>query len=178
MYWVLAAIVVFITLAVPRLRPIGIAGCVILGLMLLWGVVQRWQSPDTSAPTVERGRPTTPAATLQAMDIEAIDASNLKLSGSGAPYVLAGTIANRAREQRLKSVTILATRRDCYEGALDPSGCVILWQDRHWVDVTVPPGEQRDFSVSIWSRGAAPRPRGDIRDEFQLVAATGETLPR
>ena len=45
----------------------------------------------------------------------------------------------------LRSVTIRVTRRDCYEGALDPSGCAMLWQDEHWIPVAVPAGQSRDF---------------------------------
>jgi hypothetical protein len=40
-YWILATIFIVIALVVPRLRPIGVVGCVILGAMLSWGVVQR-----------------------------------------------------------------------------------------------------------------------------------------
>lgn len=175
MYWVLAAVVVLITLLIPRLRPLSIAGGVILGVLLAWGVVQRWRAPSDEGETMERGRPTTPGLTLSALDLARVIPSNLKLSGSGAPYVFSGTIANESADEWIRSVTILVTRRDCYDGALDPTGCVLMWQDRHWIDVTVPPTEQRDFSVSIWSRGAAPRPRGQLRDEFELVAAAGET---
>jgi hypothetical protein len=69
---------------------------------------------------------------------------------------------------------VLVTRRDCYEGALDPSGCVVLWQDRHWLSLSVPPEQTRDFSTSVWMRGAAPRSRGTLKDSFEIVAASGE----
>jgi hypothetical protein len=69
---------------------------------------------------------------------------------------------------------MLVIRRDCYEGALDPSGCVVLWQDRHWVSLSVPPEQTRDFATSVWMRGAAPRARGTLKDSFEVVAASGE----
>jgi hypothetical protein len=38
----------------------------------------------------------------------------------------------------------------------------------------VPPRQSREFAGSIWMRGSAPRPRGEIQDSFELVAAVGE----
>ena len=49
---------------------------------------------------------------------------SLRMSGGGAPFELRGRIANNTTDTTLRSVTIRVTRRDCYEGALDPSGCV------------------------------------------------------
>jgi hypothetical protein len=174
-YWILAAIFLIVALAVPRLRPIGVVGSVILGALLAWGVVQRLRS---GSPELERGQPVSPAAQLQAVPIDLIDAQELRLSGAGAPFELRGRIVNRATDAQLKSVTIQLTRRDCYEGALGPDGCVVLWQDRHWIPISVPPSEVRDFAVSIWARGAAARPRGTVEDSFELQAAQGEKVER
>jgi hypothetical protein len=174
-YWILAAILVIVALAIPRLRPAGVVGSVILGALLAWGVTQRLRG---GSPELERGRPASPAAQLQAVPIDLIDAQELRLTGGGAPFELRGRIVNRATDAQLKSVTIQLTRRDCYEGALAPGGCVVLWQDRHWIPVSVPPGEARDFAVSIWARGAAARPRGTVQDSFEVQAAQGEGVER
>ena len=170
-YWILAAIVVLITLSVPRLRPAGIVGCVILGLMLVWGVVQRLRGMD--ATSEERGRPVSPAINLQTVPIEKISVADLMLSGGGAPFQLRGRVTNNS-DLALRSVTVQIVRKDCYEGALDPSGCVTVWQDQHWTGVAVPPHEARDFEEAIWARGTAPRPRGTVRDEFKVLSATGQ----
>jgi hypothetical protein len=177
-YWILATLFILIALAVPRLRPIGVAGCIILAALLTWGVVQRLRSSDNDErPQVqERGRPTSPATSLQAVPLEQIVVDDLKLTGGGAPFQLRGRVENNSAAL-LKTVTILVTRRDCYEGALDPSGCTVLWQDRHWLSITIPPGQAREFSSSIWMRGAANRGRGTARDSFEVVAATGGTAP-
>ena len=96
------------------------------------------------------------------------------MSGSGAPFELRGRIANSTTDVMLRSVTIRVTPRDCYEGAVDPSGCVKLWQDDHWIAIAVPARQARDFVDSIWMHGNAPRARGTVQDTFELIAATGE----
>jgi hypothetical protein len=177
-YWILATIFIVIALAVPRYRPVGVIGCVLLGAMLTWGVVQRLRAPpDDDQPQVQqRGRPTSPAAAVQVIALDQVRVENAKLSGSGAPFELRGHIENKS-DALLKSITLLVTRRDCFEGALDPTGCAVLWQDRHWISIAIPPGESRDFSNAVWMRGAAPRERGVVKDTFEVVAASGEIPP-
>ncbi len=179
MYWILATIFIVIALALPRYRPVGIVGCVLLGSMLTWGVIQRLRAPpdDVQPQVQQRGRPTSPAAALQIIAPNEVQMDNVKMSGGGAPFELRGRIENRS-DALLKSVTLLVTRRDCFEGALDPSGCTVLWQDKHWISIAIPPGEARDFSSSVWMRGAAPGARGTIKDSFEVVAASGELPPR
>lgn len=173
-YWILATIFILIALAVPRLRPIGIVGCVLLGAMLLWGVVERLRGGNQDEPVAHhRGRSTSPAMVQQPIAPDELVVDNLELTGSGAPFELRGRIQNKSGMQ-LRSVTVLVTRRDCYEGALDPSGCVVMWQDRHWMPLSVPSQQSREFSSSVWMRGAAPRPRGTLKDSFEVVAASGE----
>ncbi|GFE87865.1 hypothetical protein [Steroidobacter agaridevorans] len=178
MYWILATIFIVIALAVPRYRPVGIVGCVLLGAMLTWAVVQRLRVPaDDDGPQVQqRGRPTSPAAVLQIIMPDQVRVDDLTMSGGGAPFELRGRIENKS-EALLKSITLLVTRRDCYEGALDPTGCAVVWQDKHWISIVVPPGESRDFSSQVWMRGAAPRVRGTLKDSFEIVAASGEIPP-
>ncbi len=174
MYWILATIFILIAFAVPRLRPIGIIGCVLLGAMLLWGVIERLRGGNPDEPVVQqRGRPTSPATVLQPIALDEVVVDNLELTGGGAPFELRGRIENKS-EVLLRSVTVLVTRRECFEGALDPSGCVVQWQDRHWVPLSVPPEQTRDFAISVWMRGAAPRARGTLKDSFEVVAAAGE----
>lgn len=178
MYWILATIFIVIALAVPRYRPVGIVGCVLLGAMLTWGMVQRLRAPaDEDQPRVQqRGRPTSPAAAFQIIAPEQVLVTDLNMSGGGAPFELRGRIENKSNAQ-LRSITLLVTRRDCFEGALDPTGCAVLWQDKHWISIVIPPGEARDFSSQIWMRGAAPRVRGTLNDTFEVLTASGENSP-
>jgi hypothetical protein len=171
MYWILAAICLLMALAVPKLRRAGIVGCVILAALLAWAMMQRLQDPQSVA-LQERGRPTTPAVPSQPLPVEALELK-ARLSGGGAPFKLAGTIINRSTNMILQSLALEITRRDCYAGALDPSGCIVLWRNRHWLQVTVPPQQQREFGVSIWARGDAPQATGTTQDEFTIVAANG-----
>lgn len=179
MYWILATIFIVIALALPRYRPIGIAGCVLLGAMLTWAMVQRLRAPaDDDQPRVqERGRPTSPGAAFQIIAPDQVLVADVQMTGGGAPFELRGRIENKSDAQ-LRSITLLVTRRDCFEGALDPTGCAVLWQEKHWISIVIPPGEARDFSSQVWMRGAAPRVRGTLKDSFEVVAASGELPPR
>lgn len=171
-YWVLAAVFLIIALAVPRLRPLAIVGGAVLGLMLGWGMLQRWRGQEP-ADLPARGSPSSPALIVKPFPAARLEATNLRLLG-GAPFELRGHIANRSADMRLKSFTVSIVRRDCYEGALDPSGCVVLWQGQQWVELALAPGEDREFSNSFWTRGEVPRVRGTIQDEIRIVAAEGE----
>ena len=173
MYWILAAICLLLLLLVPRLRPAAIAGLVILGALLLWGVVERVLGTD-SANAPERGRPSTPAAVTQNFPVEDIELNQVELTGAGAPFRLTGRVTNRSAQMRLKSFMLDITRHVCFEGALDPSGCVVRWHSRQWVEISVPPQETRDFATSVWERGDVTRLQGKGRDEFELIAASGE----
>ncbi len=173
-YWVLATILLIIALTVPRLRPVAIAGGVVLGLMLGWGMLQRLRSHDP-VELPARGSPTSPAAVIHPFPAEQLKAADLRLTG-GAPFELQGRIANETADMRLKSFTVAIVRRDCYQGALDPSGCVVLWQGQQWVELSMAPGEAREFSSSFWTRGEVPRVRGTIQDEIRIVAAEGEPV--
>jgi hypothetical protein len=173
MYWILAAIFLLLMFAVPKLRPVAVVGCVILGGLLLWGVIERLRGTDP-ASLPERGRPTTPAAVTRTFPLEDLQLSDLKLEGGGAPFKFTGRVMNQSAEMRLKSMMLDITRRDCYEGALDPSGCVVIWRGRHWIELAVPPQQARDFASSIWARGDASRVVGTTRDDFKIVTASGE----
>jgi hypothetical protein len=174
-YWILATVFIIIALTHPRLRPLGVVGCVVLGAMLTWGVVQRLrEDPARTTAAQQRGKPASPAAALHSVPLTMVSAENLHLTGGGAPYELRGRIVNKTTDSTLRSVTIRLIRRDCYEGALDPSGCAKLWQDDRWIAISVPANDSRDFVEAIWVRGDAPRPRGTLQDRFELIAATAE----
>lgn len=172
MYWILAAFCLLLALAVPRLRLAGIVGCVLLGSMLGWGMIQRWRAP--APPLSARGVPVSPGIVLGAFPLESVSATELQLSGGGAPFQFSGRVANRSADLLLKSVTVRMTRRDCFAAALDPSGCDLLWQTQQWIALAVPPQQDRQFAISFWAHGSAQRARGTLADSFKVVAATGE----
>ncbi|HJY36607.1 MAG TPA: hypothetical protein VJ299_04030 [Steroidobacteraceae bacterium] len=179
MYWILATICILVALTNPRLRPLGVVGGVVLCAMLGYAMVQRLRGEDAAQTQAaqERGRPSSPAAAQRSIPLTLITAEGLRLSGGGAPFELRGRVVNSTTDTTLKTVTIRVTRRDCYEGAVDPSGCVKLWQDDHWIAIVVPARQTRDFVDSIWMHGNAPRARGTLQDTFELIGATGESTP-
>lgn len=174
-YWILAALCLLIALTVPRLRIPAIAGCAILSLMLAWGMIQRWRAPEssTSVSGPVRGSPMSPAVVLGAFPLESVKASGLKLTGGGAPFQLRGRVANESTAAELRSITVQVIRRDCYAGALDPSGCEPFMENQQWIALAVPPQQEREFAVSFWAHGSAPRARGTLQDTFKILAATG-----
>lgn len=172
-YWILAAICLLIALTNRRLRPVGIIGIVILGLMLTWGMLQRMRG---AGPQEVRGSPTSPTAAISTFPLEQLQTEQLHLAGNGAPFELRGHITNLSSDLQLRSFTVVITRRDCYEGALDPSGCVVLWQSKQWVELALAPGESREFANSFWTRGDVPRSRGTVQDQIELVAADGRAV--
>jgi hypothetical protein len=174
LYWILAAVLVLLTLTVPRLRIAGLVGCVILVGLLVWGMTQRLadQNPDAQVEQ-QRGQPR-PAVARIAVPLTSIELTGMKLSGGGAPFDLRGQVTNGTRDTLLKSFTLQVKRKDCYEDALDPSGCETIWQDRHRITISVAPQQTRAFASAIWAHSAVPRQRGTLKDEFVLTAAAGD----
>jgi hypothetical protein len=56
---------------------------------------------------------------------------------------------------------------------LQPDGCDVIYQDEHWLPLTVPAGESREFASAIWAHSPVPQARGTLKDEIRLAAATG-----
>lgn len=177
-YWILATALILIGFAVPRLRPLAMVGGVVLALVFAWAAVQRMRGGEEADGTrLQRsGAPSSPGITSQAIDPTLIDIQRLVLLGGGAPFELRGHLHNGTADFRLRSVTIRITRHDCHERVLDPSGCEVLWQDQHWLSLTVEPGADREFSTAVWMRGSVPRSRGELRDSFEVIAASGEPV--
>ncbi|HEY8540128.1 MAG TPA: hypothetical protein VIL28_14760 [Steroidobacteraceae bacterium] len=175
MFWAFIAVIALTLLAITLsnrgiVRAIGgvlLAGLLVVGLVLRLG--GRVESQDGV-----RGKPTSPAAAIAAIPLDAIAVEDLKLTGGGAPFELQGRIENASKDTRVRSITLQIVRRDCYEGALDPSGCAVVWQDQHWIAVDVPPESERRFATSFYARTPVSRVHGTLKDEFKLVAATGE----
>jgi hypothetical protein len=171
-FWAFAASVLILILAITISNRgiVRIVGGVVLAALLIVGLTQRLRTSDG---TGERGKPSSPTAAIRAVPLEDLRVEDLRLSGGGAPFELRGTIRNSNTTMRLQTMTVRIVRRDCFEGALDPSGCVVIWQDQHWTRVDVPPRSEQKFASSFYAHTTVPRGRGSIKDEFTLVAATG-----
>jgi hypothetical protein len=174
-FWAFAAVILItlLTITVSNRGIVRVIGSVTLVGLLIFGVVYRLSRGVSPDPESTRGTPSSPASAIAAIPLDAIKVEDLKLTGSGAPFELRGTIQNSSEDTRIRSFTLRIVRRDCFEGAIDPSGCVVIWQDQHWVSVNVPPESERKFASSFYAHTTVPRARGTIRDEFKLVAATG-----
>lgn len=176
MFWAFAAVVLIllVTITVSNRGAVRIAGSVVLAGLLAWGLVQRLaMKPGLET---ERGKPSSPAAAIEAMPLSAVAVSELQLTGGGAPFELRGVIDNHSAATRLRSITLRIARRDCFEGAIDPTGCVVTWQDQHWIQMDVLPMTQRRFVSSFYARTGVPTTRGTVKHDFELVGATGQPI--
>jgi hypothetical protein len=173
-FWIFAALVLLsvVSVIVSQRGPVRTAGFVVLAVVLGIGLFQRLMRAPNEGQV--RGQSASPAAVVTPIGLEFISATQLVLSGGGAPFELRGRIANGSPDMQLSSVTMRIKRRDCHPAALDPQGCDTVWEDQHWMPLIVPAGESREFVTAIWAHSPVPRTRGSLRDEITLVAATGE----
>ena len=175
MFWAFIAIIAVTLLAITLTNRgiVRVIGGVLLAGLIVFGVVLRLANEAGPDPEGQRGKPSSPAAAVTAIPLDSIKLEGLKLTGGGAPFELRGTVQNLSPDTRVRSLTLRIVRRDCYEGALDPSGCVVIWQDQHWMSISVPPNSQRDFANTFYARTPITRQRGALKDEFRLVSASG-----
>jgi hypothetical protein len=173
-FWIFAALILLsiVSVTVSQRGPVRTAGFVLLAVLLGVGLFQRlMRAPN---PGQVRGQSVSPGAVVTPIALASVNATQLVLSGSGAPFELRGRISNGSQDLQLSSITVSIKRRDCHPAALDPEGCDLVWEDQHWMPLTVPVGESRDFVTAIWAHSPVPRSRGSLRDEITIVAATGE----
>ena len=173
MFWFYAALTILgiVSVTVSHSGRVRMAGCILLACLLAWGLLQRLLQPPTEVP--ERRQSVSAGVEVATIALDTVSATELVLTGGGAPFELRGRISNQSRDVRLESVTLKLERRDCHPGALQPDGCDVIFQDQHWLSLTVPAGESREFTSSIWAHSSVPRARGTIKDEISLAAATG-----
>ncbi len=179
MFWAFIAIIAATLLAITLSNRgvVRVIGAVLLVAVLLSGVVIRLMS-DASDLEGQRGDPSSPAAAVNAIELDPIQVDNLQLTGGGAPFELRGRISNASTDTHVRSITLRIARRDCHQDSQDPSGCTLIWQDQQWIPVNVPADSERTFTTSFYARTPVSRLRGTLKDEFSLVAATGESLDR
>jgi hypothetical protein len=179
-FWAFIALIAATLLAITLTNRgiVRVIGGVLLVGLFVFGVVLRLANAPGPDSERTRGKPASPVAATTAIPLESIKVEELKLTGGGAPFELRGNIQNASADTRVRSITLRIVRRDCYEGALDPSGCVVVWQDQHWISVSVPPESERKFATSFYARTPVSRLRGTLKDEFRLIAATGEAAAR
>jgi hypothetical protein len=175
-FWAFIAVIALtlLTITLTNRGIVRIIGGVLLVGLLVFGLVLRLGNETGPDPEGMRGKPSSPATAVTSIALDSIEVDQLELAGGGAPFELRGHVQNLSVDTRIRSLTLRVIRRDCYEGALDPSGCVVVWQDQHWIALSVPPNSARDFESSFYARTPVSRVRGTIKDEFKLIAATGQ----
>jgi hypothetical protein len=175
-FWAFAAciLIIILTITISNRGVVRVIGVIVLAALLVVGLAQRLSNRGDPHPDGQRGKPASPGAAIAAVPLDEIKVDELKMSGSGAPFELRGSIHNASTDMRLQSLTLRIVRRDCFDGAIDPSGCVLIWQDQHWIKVDLAPQSERKFATSFYAHTNVPRARGTIKDEFKLVAATGQ----
>jgi hypothetical protein len=175
--WVPAVfLLVVLTLVLGVKRIWTVLGLVVVGLFV-FAVVRRIATTPEAEPDAGPVA-ITPAAAIESLSVDQAAVAELEITGSTAPWKFTGTIVNRSNEHTLRSATIHVIRRDCYPGALDPSGCMVLWESSKRVNLETPPGEQQRFVEQLSPRASVARPQGTVQDEFELIGLTGRRQTR
>lgn len=172
--WLLALVLLIVAISIVGIRRVGLAVALALAALLVLAVIRRLTTePMPDADLARQQLPSTPGVPVVSVPIDAVQALALDLSGSGAPFDFSGRIVNNSTDLTLVSITFDLERLDCYEQALDPSGCEVLWRGEKTVYLTVPPGEERRFAIAVWARDSVPKARGSRRDVFEIASASG-----
>jgi len=175
--WLLALVLVIVAISIVGIRRVGLAVALALGALLILAIVRRLTTePMPDADLARQQLPSTPGVPVVSVPLDAVQALGLELSGSGAPFDFSGRIVNSSTELTLASITFNLERLDCYEQALDPSGCEVLWRGEKTVYLTVPPGEERRFAIAVWARDSVPKARGNRRDVFEIATVSGRRM--
>lgn len=174
MFWIFAALTLSIILAVTITQrgPVRTVAAVLLVALLGLALYQRLIVPP-STNLAPRGKSAPPTSLSQPVPITSLALSDVALTGGGAPFEIRGKITNSDAQLTVSAITLRTTRRDCFAGAIDPSGCVVIWQDQHWIRWSVPAQQTREFVETIWAHTPVPRVRGTVKDQFELIEATG-----
>ena len=174
-FWAFAAsvLILILTITISNRGVVRVAGSIVLAILLAVGLSQRLLNRSGPDAESQRGKPSSPAAVSTAVPLDVVQVAEVQLSGNGAPFELRGAIRNSSADMRLRSVTLRIVRRDCFDGAIDPSGCIVVWEDQHWIQVNVPVNAERKFDDAFYAHTSVPRPRGTFKDEFRLIAASG-----
>jgi hypothetical protein len=173
--WIAALILlVVLTLILGVKRIWTVLGLAVAGLFVIAVVRRLATTPEQPAevPTAT----IRPAAAIISLPLDRAEVADLAITGITAPWKFQGRVLNRDPDYTLVSATIRIVRRDCYEGALDPTGCVLLWEGSKRVSLSVPPGQQQQFVEQVSPRGSVARAQGTVKDEFELVGLTGRKV--
>jgi hypothetical protein len=175
--WLVALAVAVLVVALVGLRRFGLAAGLLAASLFALAVYKRLVTqPMPDVDVVRENRPAAPSSGVAGVPLAAVEAQDLAISGSGAPYTISGQVANRSTDYALNSITLRIRRLDCHGDALAQSGCDVLWERDKWIDLAVAPGESRRFSVSDWAMDATTRPRGVVRDDIAVVKASGHRV--
>lgn len=166
---VILLVVLTLILGVKRIWTVLALVAVCLFALAVYRRLSAVQEDTTDTDAVT----STPAAAIESLPPSQATIEDVAITGSNAPWEFRGTVLNRATTHTLVSATVRITRRDCYEGALDPSGCVVLWEGSKRVNLATPPSGQQRFAEQVSPRGSVPRAQGVVEDEFELVRVTG-----
>ena len=152
----------------PRYRRLGL----ILSAVLI--VLMGWQLLVPTSSTVQTLPVQSTANTAQVTVIppQQVQLNSVTLSGNGAPWQLVGSLTNQA-SVGLREVKLQIVRRSCESEAQPFDECRLVWQGEHTLQVKTPSGARQAFDVNVWSHDSVPKPAGLVRDQIQVVAASG-----
>jgi hypothetical protein len=152
MWWLIAILVVIAAFAFPRF---GKALLVLVGLAAVALFVIYQQSEQEESAARQRVTP------------QQVELTDLRLGPPqyGSSYGLTGRIRNASTKFSIKSLQLKITLRDCITSA----DCVTVGDRTTYIFVSVPPGQTRGISESIYFSNLPP-----LRGSFAWSYAIAE----
>mgnify|MGYP001202694747 CR=1 FL=1 len=148
--FVLLVIIILVAVTFPKFRrTLGVTLVVLMGAI---GVII-WQ--DSHERDLEFERIEVTQAQLSQMQV--------RPGLNSRSFVVGGRIQSVAQKYTILSVMLQATVKDC-EGR----ACEIVGQEKIKVPLEVPPGQARDFSVTIPFSGV-PKVKGEAVWEYEIL---------
>ena len=156
MAWLIAAIIVVVTLIFLAGFRKSALSILVVGLLGGYGIYQHGQRAQHQAQS---------KIASSEIQVESI-ALNQTLDGS---YDLLGRIKNNST-YRLDGIRVIVTLRDCKGN--DRTSCRTIGEAATSVPVTIPPEQARDFVASLYFGGDPIRVKGTLVWDYEITSTT------
>ena len=87
-------------------------------------------------------------------------------------YELTGTLKNGSSIYRIDGISLKVKLRDCPVGGA--TQCVAAGEAQPYAAVTVPPGEARNFTATMYFGKGHPPPKGTLAWDYEIESVTAK----